>query len=82
MQNTCGRFVMAALGFMVGSSMAAADLPLPSGMAGMLVAHYHMQLVPQEGVWFSLTYSSEDQVDGAALPPRYAGRNHAAGNAI
>jgi predicted cupin superfamily sugar epimerase len=51
-------------------------------MAGKLVAHYHMQPVPQEGVWFSLTYTSEDQLDGATLPPRYAGRNHAAGNAI
>jgi predicted cupin superfamily sugar epimerase len=82
MRNKWGRCVIAALGFMVGSSMAAADLPLPSGMAGKLIAHYHMQPVPQEGVWFSLTYSSEDQVDGAALPSRYAGRNHAAGNAI
>jgi predicted cupin superfamily sugar epimerase len=51
-------------------------------MAGKLIAHFHMQHVPQEGPWFSLTYVSDDGLDGAALPPRYAGRTHAAGSAI
>jgi len=51
-------------------------------MAGKLIAHYHMQPVPQEGPWFSLSYTSEDQIAGVALPPRYAGHARAAGNAI
>lgn len=63
-------------------SMAAADPPLPGGMAGKLIDYYHMQPIPQEGAWFSLTYSSEDQLTGAALPARYAGHAHPAGNAI
>jgi uncharacterized protein len=63
-------------------SMAHADPPLPGGMAGKLIEHYHMQRVPQEGPWFSLTYTSEDSLDGAGLPARYAGRSHVAGSAI
>jgi predicted cupin superfamily sugar epimerase/mannose-6-phosphate isomerase-like protein (cupin superfamily) len=51
-------------------------------MAGKLIAHYHMQPIPVEGAWFSVTYSTEDAIDGAALPARYAGRKHAAGSAI
>jgi predicted cupin superfamily sugar epimerase/quercetin dioxygenase-like cupin family protein len=61
---------------------SAADSPVPSGMAGKLVLHYHMSQVPQEGAWFSQSYSSDDQIDGGALPARYGGRSHAAGNAI
>jgi predicted cupin superfamily sugar epimerase len=61
---------------------ARADAPPPGGMAGKLVAHYHMQRIPQEGPWFSLTYQSDDSLDGSALPARYAGRLHAAGSAI
>jgi predicted cupin superfamily sugar epimerase/quercetin dioxygenase-like cupin family protein len=41
-----------------------------------------MQRVPQEGPWFSLTYASDDSLDGASLAPRYAGRTHLAGTAI
>jgi predicted cupin superfamily sugar epimerase/mannose-6-phosphate isomerase-like protein (cupin superfamily) len=51
-------------------------------MAGKLIAHYHMQRIPQEGPWFTLTYQSDDSLDGSALPTRYAGRPHAAGSAI
>jgi uncharacterized protein len=51
-------------------------------MAGRLIAHFQMQRIPQEGAWFSVTYTSEDVFDGAMLPPRYAGRPHAAGGAI
>jgi predicted cupin superfamily sugar epimerase/quercetin dioxygenase-like cupin family protein len=51
-------------------------------MAGKLIEHYHMQKVPQEGCWFSLSYSSDDALDGMSLPARYAGRAHAAGSAI
>jgi len=54
----------------------------PSGMAGRLIARFKMQRIPQEGAWFSVTYTSEDALDGAMLPPRYAGRTHAAGGAI
>jgi predicted cupin superfamily sugar epimerase/mannose-6-phosphate isomerase-like protein (cupin superfamily) len=51
-------------------------------MAGKLIEHFHMQRVPQEGCWFSLSYASDDSLDGDMLPARYAGRTHAAGNAI
>jgi predicted cupin superfamily sugar epimerase/quercetin dioxygenase-like cupin family protein len=61
---------------------ALAQPPAPFGMAGKLIEHYHMQKVPQEGCWFSLSYSSDDALDGDTLPARYAGRTHAAGNAI
>jgi hypothetical protein len=40
-----------------------ADPPAPAGAAGALVAHYHMQPVPEEGPWFSLTYTSDDRLD-------------------
>ena len=61
---------------------ARADSPIPGGTAGKLIEHYHMQRVPQEGPWFSLTYVSEDSLDGASLPARYSARPHAAGSAI
>jgi predicted cupin superfamily sugar epimerase/mannose-6-phosphate isomerase-like protein (cupin superfamily) len=60
----------------------AGDVPTPTGMAGRLIVHFQMQRIPQEGAWFSVTYTSEDVFDGAMLPPRYAGRPHAAGGAI
>ncbi len=50
--------------------------------AQRLIRHFEMQRVPQEGIWFSPTYVSEDRIDGAALPPRYAGQARTAGNAI
>lgn len=71
---------LSCLGMAAASS--AAEPPVPSGWAGKLVLHYHMRLVPQEGVWFAVSYSSDDQIDGGALPARYAGRAHAAGSAI
>jgi predicted cupin superfamily sugar epimerase/mannose-6-phosphate isomerase-like protein (cupin superfamily) len=64
------------------SAAALADPPLPPGMAGRLIEHYHMHPVPQEGCWFSVTYTGDDVIDGAALPGRYAGRPHGAGSAI
>ncbi len=72
---------------MVKSSHAAdvsqvAQGDVPSGMAGRLIAHYKMQRIPEEGAWFNVTYTSEDSLEGATLPPRYAGRAHAAGGAI
>ena len=54
----------------------------PSGMAGRLIAHFKMQRIPEEGAWFAVTYTSGDELAGAALPPRYAGHAHAAGGAI
>jgi predicted cupin superfamily sugar epimerase/mannose-6-phosphate isomerase-like protein (cupin superfamily) len=41
-----------------------------------------MQRIAREGAWFSVSYVSEDQIDGYALPKRYAGSPHAAGSAI
>ena len=51
-------------------------------MAAKLIDHYHMQKIPQEGPWFSLSYASADSLDGDSLPARYAGRSHPAGSAI
>lgn len=51
-------------------------------MAARLIEHYAMQRIPDEGPWFSLTYTSEDRLEGAGLPARYAGRAHAGGSAI
>jgi predicted cupin superfamily sugar epimerase/quercetin dioxygenase-like cupin family protein len=64
------------------SATGIAEPPRPSGMAGKLIAHYHMRPIPVEGAWFSVTYLTDDSIDGAALPARYAGRQHAAGSAI
>lgn len=50
--------------------------------AQTLIQHFEMQRVPQEGIWFSPTYVSEDRIVGSALPPRYAGQARTAGNAI
>jgi predicted cupin superfamily sugar epimerase/mannose-6-phosphate isomerase-like protein (cupin superfamily) len=50
--------------------------------AGKLIRHFGMQTVPQEGVWFAVTYESADRIDGLALPDRYAGRSHPAFSAI
>jgi predicted cupin superfamily sugar epimerase/mannose-6-phosphate isomerase-like protein (cupin superfamily) len=59
-----------------------ADPPIPTGMAGKLIAHYQMQRIAEEGAWYSVLYSSEDFVPGDALPARYEGRTHRAGSAI
>ena len=76
-------YALVAAGCIVASTVArAADLPAPPGAAGRLIAHFQMKHIPQEGAWFSVTYTSEDLLDGATLPPRYAGRRHAAGGAI
>jgi predicted cupin superfamily sugar epimerase/mannose-6-phosphate isomerase-like protein (cupin superfamily) len=74
--------VVGAAGAIVPALPNPEPPPLPTGMAGKLIAHYHMQPIPVEGAWFSVTYSTEDAIDGAALPARYAGRKHAAGSAI
>jgi len=67
---------------LIAMSLSHANSPSPDGMAEKLIEHYHMQLIPREGAWFSQTYASEDQIDGAALPPRYAKHAHPAGSAI
>jgi predicted cupin superfamily sugar epimerase/mannose-6-phosphate isomerase-like protein (cupin superfamily) len=72
--------ICAALPVAVTSSFA--NPPTPDGMAAKLIEHYHMQRIPREGAWFSQTYASADQIDGAALPPRYAKHAHPAGSAI
>lgn len=54
----------------------------PEGMAKRLVEHLHLQKIPDEGPWFSVTYVSDDQLAGPALPARYHDKSHAAGSAI
>jgi predicted cupin superfamily sugar epimerase/mannose-6-phosphate isomerase-like protein (cupin superfamily) len=76
-------YALLTAGCAVASTVArAADLPAPPGVAGRLIAHFQMKRIPQEGAWFGVTYTSEDLLDGATLPPRSAGRPHAAGGAI
>jgi uncharacterized protein len=75
-------FALAASLCVAGNSYSSPASPALPGMAGNLVDHYHMQKVPQEGCWFSLSYASDDSLDGDTLPARYAGRAHPAGNAI
>ena len=64
-------------GGLLSSAVGAA--PRPSAAA--LIQHFKMTQVPQEGPWFTLTYSSEDTLSRTALPPRYDG-SRAAGTAI
>jgi len=60
-------------------STPSSAAPRPSARA--LIEHFKMTQVPQEGPWFTLTYSSEDMIPQTALPQRYDGAR-AAGNAI
>ncbi len=78
--NFATRYLAIVAGCLAACASAGADPP--GGMAGKLIEHYHMQRVPQEGPWFSLTYVSDDALDGAGLPARYVGRRHAAASAI
>ncbi len=75
---------MAPTRLLHAASVSAADSEAgaPGGMAGKLISHYHMQRLAPEGPWFTLTYQSDDSLEGSALPGRYAGRTHAAGSAI
>ena len=77
-----GRSAVLTAGCLALAASANAATVVPNGMAGKLIRHYHMQPIPLEGAWFSLTYTSEDSLEGAALPERYGGRAHAAGSAI
>ena len=63
-------------GFFVSSLSAA-----PRPTAAALIKYFNMQQVPQEGPWFTLTYSSADVLPQSALPARYDG-SRAAGSAI
>jgi len=72
--------IAAVVGWLV-APLHAKDA-VPAGPAGKLIEHFHMQRVPEEGPWFSLSYSSAEQIEGAALAARYSGRSHAAGSAI
>ena len=53
----------------------------PGPTATALIKHFNMQRIPQEGPWFTLTYSSSDTLPRGALPERYDG-SRAAGSAI
>ena len=53
----------------------------PRPTAAELIKHFNMARIPQEGPWFTLTYSSSDTLPRAALPQRYDG-SRAAGSAI
>ena len=53
----------------------------PRPTATALIEHFNMQRIPQEGPWFTLTYSSSDTLPRGALPERYDGPRPA-GSAI
>jgi predicted cupin superfamily sugar epimerase len=61
------------------SPSATSAAPRPTAAA--LIQHFKMTRIPQEGPWFTLTYTSEDILPRAALPQRYDGPRPA-GSAI
>lgn len=68
---------------LVASAPEQAVVAAPAGMAGRLVAHHRMALIPDEGAWFALNYVSPDRIPAEALPARYAGTgSRPAGSAI
>jgi predicted cupin superfamily sugar epimerase/mannose-6-phosphate isomerase-like protein (cupin superfamily) len=69
--------LLVLLGGLASETLCAA--PRPTSAA--LIEHFNMQRIPQEGPWFTLTYSSSDTLPRAALPERYDG-SRAAGSAI
>lgn len=64
-----------------GLLCSSVSIAAPRPTAAALIQHFKMTQVPQEGPWFTLTYSSEDILPRAALPERYDG-SRAAGSAI
>ena len=67
------------LAFHRAADPGPADAP---GVVQGLLRHFAMTQVPEEGIWFTRTYTSEDRLEGRALPPRFGGTAHAAGSAI
>ncbi len=65
------------LGGLAGGSLQASPRPT----AAELIQHFNMARIPQEGPWFTLTYSSSDTLARGSLPERYKG-SRAAGSAI
>ena len=64
-----------------GLLCSSLSIAVPRPTAAALIQHFKMTQVPQEGPWFTLTYSSEDVLPHTALPQRYDGPR-AAGSAI
>ena len=58
-------FVLLAGNFV---AMAPASHAAPVGMAKRLIEQLHMERIPQEGPWFTVTYVGKDQLSGASLP--------------
>jgi len=63
-------------------AVAATARAEPAGPAAELIRHLHMQKIPAEGPWFTVTYKSDDVVPAGSLPARYHGAPHVAGSAI
>ena len=51
----------------------------PGGPAKRLIDHLGMELIPVEGCWFKLTYTSAIKLAGDALPARYGSPRNAGG---
>jgi len=62
----------------IAGELHAADAR-PSAQA--LIKHYHMEQIPDEGPWFTLTYRSDDVLAAGTLPARY-NSERVAGSAI
>jgi hypothetical protein len=69
--------MLLSFGSLLTEQLAAAPRPT----AEALIKHFGMAQIPDEGPWFTLTYSSPDVLDRGALPERYDGKR-AAGSAI
>jgi hypothetical protein len=74
-------FIGLAFGVLFGLA-GHADPATPGGIAGTLIRRFHMAPIPQEGAWFAVTYTSNDRIDGAALPARYGGQSRRVSSAI
>ena len=83
---SCGTLLLTvsalAATFLPLACQAQGVAPSPVGMARRIIERFHMERIPQEGPWFSVTYASSDQIEGSALPARYGGKAHAAGSSI
>ena len=73
------RFAFLVTLLFVGS--LTSGLAAPTGPARQLIDHLGMELIPGEGCWFKLTYTSAIKLAGEALPARY-GAPRSAGGAI
>jgi predicted cupin superfamily sugar epimerase len=69
MKRICLTCAFAAI--LAAHDLAAAPAARPAAAA--LIKYFHMEQIPQEGPWFTLTYRSADVLAANTLPERYVG---------